>query len=117
MYILFLLLIYYINFFYSRKLTSQIKNDLNTHLYIYIYKTCLKKFNKQKVFSIRTTLLLQNIFHFFIALSFTLFFASHTSIGDITVPVKNSKPTNSSFKLSSKLKYLILNSSGLANSL
>ena len=29
----FLLLMYYINFFYSRKLTSQIKNDLNTHLY------------------------------------------------------------------------------------
>ena len=27
---------YYINFFYPRKLTSQIKNDLNTHLYIYI---------------------------------------------------------------------------------
>ena len=27
-----LLLMYYINFFYSRKLTSQIKNDLNTHL-------------------------------------------------------------------------------------
>ena len=35
LYIISLTLIYYINFFYSRKLTSQIKNDLNTHIYIY----------------------------------------------------------------------------------
>ena len=40
----------YINFFYSRKLTSQIKNDLNTHLYIYIYKFT-KLFSIQKIHS------------------------------------------------------------------